>query len=115
MIGSWRQRHPLRGPFAVAFCITWGGIGIVLSTLGFDFKTPRPIDTCHCFVAKLPGPSVSVSVILPATSPPQSLIWQSAFAAALWITATLVFRKSVRPVETLSSEQTDCADQLATG
>ncbi len=35
-------------------------------------------------------------VLFPTTSPVQSLIWQSAFAAALWIAAALVLRKSNR-------------------
>jgi uncharacterized protein len=38
-------------------------------------------------------------VFFPATSPAQSLVWQSAFAAALWIVAALVLCKSAHRLE----------------
>jgi membrane protease YdiL (CAAX protease family) len=56
---SWLRRHPLLSYFAIAFGLSWGGIGCVLAATGFNLAMPRPIETTLFFVAMLLGPSVS--------------------------------------------------------
>lgn len=45
-------------------------------------------------------------VLFPTTSPAQSLIWQSAFAASLWLAAALVLRASARRSHDIASANT---------
>ena len=52
-------RHPLLLYFAMAFGISWGGIGCVVAATGFELAAPRPLETGLFFVAMLLGPSVS--------------------------------------------------------
>lgn len=53
------RRHPLIAYFALAYGISWGGIGVVLGLTGFDLVNLRPLDTGLVFVLMLLGPSVS--------------------------------------------------------
>jgi uncharacterized protein len=54
----WLQRHPLIAYFSLAYGISWGGIGVVLSATGFDLVNLRPLDTGLIFVLMLLGPSI---------------------------------------------------------
>lgn len=53
------NRHPLLSCFALAFGISWGGIGIIVSATGFDLDAPQPLATGLIFIAMLLGPSLS--------------------------------------------------------
>jgi membrane protease YdiL (CAAX protease family) len=53
------RRHPLISYFALAFVISWGGIGTILAATGFDLAAPQPLATGLIFIAMLLGPSVS--------------------------------------------------------
>lgn len=53
------RRHPLLSYFALAFAISWGGIGIILAWTGFDLAAPQPLATGLIFIAMLLGPSIS--------------------------------------------------------
>ena len=53
------RHHPLLLYFAMAFGISWGGIGCVVGATGFNLAAPQPMQTGLFFVAMLLGPSVS--------------------------------------------------------
>jgi hypothetical protein len=58
-LAAWLRRHPLRGYFATAYGISWGGIPLILSTTGFDLVHLWSGDTGLVLVAMLLGPSTA--------------------------------------------------------
>ncbi|OYY95799.1 MAG: hypothetical protein B7Y41_00445 [Hydrogenophilales bacterium 28-61-23] len=58
-LAPWLRCHPLLGYYTAVFCISWGGILIVLGATGFDLVELRPVDTGIIFVAMLLGPCIS--------------------------------------------------------
>lgn len=59
MIRNWLRGHPLLVYFAMAFGVSWGGIGCVVAATAFNLAAPRPLETGLFFMAMLLGPSVS--------------------------------------------------------
>ena len=67
MTRTWLRRHSLLGYFAIAFGLSWGGIGIVVTATDFNLAAPQPLATGLFFVAMLLGPSVSSLVLTALT------------------------------------------------
>lgn len=73
MTKTWLRSHPLVAYYALAFAISWGGIGCIATTMEFDFAAPQPLATGLFFVAMLLGPSVGGLILTALLGGPKGL------------------------------------------
>ncbi|MFZ4602085.1 MAG: CPBP family intramembrane glutamic endopeptidase [Caulobacterales bacterium] len=119
----WAMWHTL-----VVFLFTFGamGQGWIISFIIVYIATLTPYrilmtwvyaNTKSVFLAALMHASYTgwLLALFPATSPAQSLIWQLAFAAALWMAALLVRRRPARRLDVLRRSRILLPDHSGAG